>query len=302
MSALLSIDFSRLQGEHRFPINVASREGSSVALVGQWHSLFEVLTGEISAKADSIAVDGVDARTRVIKGQLGVLPAKFTWPEASSVSELFELSARLLGLSAEHSRVETKRVLQLFDLGYLRKQKLNRLLPVQLRKVALAHTLIGSPQFIALEEPLLGLTSHDGMDVLKAIGLARQGRSVIVSVSHAASGSLERVLVESCEEALVLEAGVLTLQGPPVQLAGQESLLVTTFLGDRDALKQALEQQGLVVRSCMLLPQQHLSGDGRPLTRAVVELPPGQSTRPLFVAAGSCNAALLELHAVNNVE
>jgi ABC-type Na+ transport system ATPase subunit NatA len=302
MSALLSIDSTRMPRGAELPIGVLSHSESSVALVGQWHSLFEVLAGQLAVSKGVICVSGEDARSRVIKGQLGIATTGFQWPAGCTVAELLELSGRLLGLSVEQSRDEVKRVLQRFDLGYLRKQKLDRLLPMAARKVALAHAMIGSPQFLALEEPLLGLTTHDGMEMVKAIGRAREGRPLIVSVGHATSGSVERVLVDSCDEVLVLRSGVLTLQGPPLQLADGESLFVTTFMGDGDALKHALEQQGLVVRSCLPLPRQEGAPDAQPLIRAVVELAPGQSTRPLFVAAGSCNAALLELRAVSNVE
>jgi energy-coupling factor transporter ATP-binding protein EcfA2 len=222
---------------------------------------------------------------------------------------LLELSAGLLGLATSEAAREVQHVLQQLQLVPLRQQKLDRLSTLQGRIVALAHALLGSPRHLAVEDPLLGLTTQDSRQFLDVLNQARQGRSLIVHVPHAAAGCMERLLVDSCEEVLVLERGAITLQGPPSQLDAGRGLFQITVLGegvadDGQTLRGALAERGVVVRAFTPLPQAASTGSQTqgPVARLVVELDPVSTTLPLFAAAKSCNSTLLDLHALSTLE
>jgi ABC-type sulfate/molybdate transport systems ATPase subunit len=174
---------------------------------------------------------------------------------------------------------------------------------MQLRLVALAHALLGSPRTLALEEPFLGLTTQDSNVVLEAIEVARGNCQLIVAVSHADPGSVERLLIDRCAEVLVLRNGALTLQGPPTRLGDGAGLFAVTLAGDAGHLREALASAGVLVRSFSpLSPEAAGAFSGQSVGRLVVELPPGQSTLPLFAAAKSSGTTLLELRALGDVE
>lgn len=306
MSPLLSIDSAATQRADLFPIDLETRAQSSLALVGQWHALFQVLTGEISVSRNAIRLVGSDARDQVISGTLGVLPSRFAWPLGFTVEQLLSLSAELLGMTAQDAARDMDRVLQLLQLTAFRQQKLSKLLPLQTRLVGLAHALLGSPSCLAVEDALLGLTTQESRLFLDALELSRQGCSLIVNVAHAAAGCVERLLIDSCEEVLILDRGAITLQGPPSQLNVSHGLFQITIIGmgvaeGGQVLRGALEARGVAVRSFTLLPQTRSPAQG-PMARLVVELDPSAATLPLFAAAKSCNSTLLDLHALPNVE
>lgn len=309
VTALLSIDSAATQHSELFPVDLRVHTTSSLALVGQWHALFQVLTGEVVVRKDAICVAGHDARHLVISGTLGVIASRFTWPDGQTVEQVLELSAGLLGLSASEASREVRQVLQQLQLTAHRQQKLHKLSTLQARVVALAHASLCSPRYLAVEDALLGLTTQDSRQFLDVLDRARLGRSLIVHVPHAVAGCMERLLVDSCEQVLVLERGAVTLQGPPAQLDAGRGLFQITVLGqgveaDGETLRGALAEHGVVVRSFTPLPRAAATGSPPqgPVARLVVELDPLSPTLPLFAAAKSCNSTVLDLHALPTSE
>jgi ABC-type Na+ transport system ATPase subunit NatA len=307
VNSLLSIDCAGTRRTDLFPTDLAARSPGSLALVGQWRALFQVLTGEIVVGKHAICVRGEDARAQVIAGQLGVLPSRFEWPHGHNVEAFLELSAGLLGMSPGDASREAERVLVTLALLAVRRQQLAKLSPLQLRQVALAHALLGSPKCLAIEEALLGLTTQDSLIFLETLAIARQGRALIVNVPHATPGSVERLLIDGCEEVLVHEHGAITYQGSPTQLQGQRGLFQLTIqgMGAADggrAVCDALQQRGVVVRSCSMLPPSDRDQAAGPRARLVVALEPEAPTLALFAAAKSCDSTLLDLHPLSNVE
>lgn len=301
MSALLSIDAHALN-DAAFPVSISSHTGSSLALVGNWQPLFDVLCGRSRAPNGAIQVLGHDARSSVLDASLGVLPEFVQWPAGQRVFELLELSASLLGQSASEAAGQAQRALRALEIEAQRKQMISRLLPLQLRRVGIAHALLGVPRALALQNPVVGLPTSDAHALMEALGRLAAEHALILSVPHADAGSPERALVDRCSEVIVLGQGAITLQGPPARLADSGGLLQLTVSGGGGAaLRQALLAEGVVVRSSALLAR-HSTTVSIQLERLVVELGRGQSTLTLFRAAKSCGATLLELRSLANVE
>lgn len=301
MSALLSIDAQALN-DATFPISISSHTTTSLALVGDWQPLFDVLCGLSRAPSGAIEVLGQDARSSVLDASLGVLPEAVQWPAGQRVFELLELSASLLGLSKSEAAEQARRVLGALELAPQQKQLLSRLPPLQMRRLGIAHALLGGPRTLALQNPVVGLTTPDARALMDALGRVAVEQALIVSVPHADPGSPERELVDRCSEVIVLRQGAITLHGPPARLADAGGLLQLTVTGAGSAaLRQALLAEGVVVRSITPLAQHPVPASNQ-LERVVVELTGGQSTLPLFRAAKSCDATLLELRSLANVE
>jgi ABC-type multidrug transport system ATPase subunit len=308
VSALLSIDSAATQRTDLFPVDLKATTPRSLALVGQWHALFEVFTGDVTVGKSSICIAGMDARDQVTSGTLGVVPSRFVWPDSHTVEQLLQLSAELLGMSSREATLETQRVMQQLQLLPQRQQKLAKLLPLQMRTVGLAHALLGSPRCLAIEDTLLGLTTQESRLFLEVLNSLTQNCALIVNVAHAAAGCVERLLVEGCDEVCVLDRGAITLQGAPAQLVSGGGVFQLTVTGAGVAegghtLRAALQERGVVVRSFTAVADTEAASTGRgPTARLVVELGSGTATLPLFAAAKSCSSTLLELHALPNLE
>jgi ABC-type Na+ transport system ATPase subunit NatA len=308
VNALLSIDSAATGHADLFPVDLRATTQRSLALVGQWHALFQVFTGELMVSKGAICIAGLDARDQVTSGTLGVIPSRFPWPESHTVEQLLELSAGLLGMSKGETSREAQRVMQQLQLLPLRQQKLVKLLPLQMRSVGLAHALLGSPRYLAIEDALIGLTTQESRLFLDLLKPLTQNCALIVNVAHAAAGCVERLLVEDCDEVLILDRGVITLQGSPSRLASVGVLFQMTITGagvmeGGHALRAALQERGVVVRSFTALTG---AGTGvvaeGPAARLVVELGPGVATLPLFAAAKGCDSTVLDLQALANLE
>jgi ABC-type multidrug transport system ATPase subunit len=308
VSTLLSIDSAATQRTDLFPVDLSATTESSLALVGQWHALFQVLTGEIAVNKRSICVAGLDARDQVTSGMLGVMPSRFAWPDGHTVEQLLQLSAGLLGMSGREASSEAQRVMQQLQLLPLRQQKVAKLLPLQMRSVALAHALLGSPRCLAIEDALLGLTTQESRLFLETLRPLQHQCALIVNVAHATAGCVERMLVEHCDEVLILDRGAITLQGSPSQLTSVGMLFQMTITGagiaeGGQSLRAALQERGVVVRSFATLADSAAGASVQgPAARLVVELGPDAATLPLFAAAKSCNSTLLDLRALPNLE
>ncbi len=82
----------------------------------------------------------------------------------------------------------------------------------QKQRVSLARSLISSPQFLVLDDPLSAVDGRTEAAILDAIDRQRQKRSVIL-ITHRISAA------SRCDEVIVLDAGRVVERGTPDELA-----------------------------------------------------------------------------------
>jgi len=209
--------------------------GERVALVGQNGSgkstLARHLNGLLRPTDGRVLLDGVDARTRTVAQLARAVAVCFQDPDrqifAGSVGKEVAFGPRNLGMPADVQRAAVTEALDAvglaaetstnpYDLGYSRRKLLT-----------IASVLAMRTPVVVLDEPTTGQDAR-GMDRVATIvaRLAADGRTVI-AISHDM-----RFVAEHFERVIVMRAGKVVLDGPPVAVFGSAAwdTLASTYL------------------------------------------------------------------------
>ncbi|MCB9679937.1 MAG: ATP-binding cassette domain-containing protein [Alphaproteobacteria bacterium] len=127
---------------------------------------------------------------------------------------------------------DTARWVEALDLGDLLARRPRTLSGGELRRVALARTLLAAPRVLALDEPLVGLDPARRAALLPRLRAAVQAAGVpTLWVSHHA----EEVLAVA-DRVVVLDGGRVVADGPPAALLGDAGGLAARAAGLHNVL------------------------------------------------------------------
>ncbi len=159
-------------------------------------TLFEVIAGVLDPDAGSITIDGRSNRERTARAAIGYGPANAVLPEQLVVHEWIDLLARLRGATA----LEVDHTIDVWGLRSCTGTVLSALSLGQRRRLALAAAELGSPSFILLDEP--------------TVGLDPDGQALLVSRvrAHAARGGGALIATHEPELPRALDANVVHLE------------------------------------------------------------------------------------------
>lgn len=144
--------------------------------------IFCGLLAPFSGKCEVLGLDTVKQKDTLIK-KIGYLSQKFSLYGDLSVSENINFFAEIHGLSNYGKKKEE--LLEFTDLGKFRKRLANNLSGGMKQKLALACTLIHTPDIIFLDEPTNGVdpvARRDFWDILGTV--SSQGLSIIISTPY----------------------------------------------------------------------------------------------------------------------
>ncbi len=131
-----------------------------------------------------------------------------------TVFENVEVAALGVGLSGKQARIESRAILDRLGLGAFGELLAKALPHGQERLVGIARALVSRPQFVLLDEPVAGLNSGEGDDLLEALRALGGGQDFgLLIVEHDM-----RFVMELCGRIQVLDYGKTLAVGTPAEI------------------------------------------------------------------------------------
>lgn len=173
-------------------------------------TLLRVLAGASHASAGSASLDGINlfADPFLSHRLTSYLSDRVPLYDDLSTEDHLIYRGRLKGLSGMRLRARVRRVVEDFDLGAFRLERISRLSAGQRRRVGLADALLLDARLLLVDEPFAGLDESHARRVAEL--LADAGRhAVVLAATHAISTA--EGLDGTC---LVLSSGRLAARIP----------------------------------------------------------------------------------------
>lgn len=254
-----------------------------IGLIGQngagKSTLLKILLGLMTPTSGRGTVLGFDLhhQTRELRFRVGFMPeAESLLPGIRGV-DLVGLAGELSGMPRKQARRRAHEVLSYLGLEDARYRACDQYSVGMKQRLKLACALVHDPQLLLLDEPTAGL-DPDGRDSMLRLLVAiaqRHGKSLILS-THLL-GDIERV----CEQVVIVDRGRVLGVGRISDLRqthhGRYRL---RWSGVGTDFLRALSTAGAK------LAEEHRAD------QAVIEIPPGWSTRQLFELSLACQVTL----------
>ena len=163
-------------------------------------------------------IDGYDTRThaREVRRRLGILPETWGLYERFTPREHLRMFGGYYDLEQDVIEKRIEELIRILDIGEFVDRECKRFSRGMSQKVALARTLIHSPQNLLLDEPTNGLDVMSARQVRKLIAQQRAaGRCVMIS-THIL-GEAERM----CDRLILIDQGRVIAQGTSAELCAQ---------------------------------------------------------------------------------
>lgn len=247
-------------------IDLVVDDGEFLGVIGHTGSgkstLVQLMNALLVPTAGCVLVDGLDTRERKLRREVRTkVGLAFQYPEtqlfANTVAEDVAFGPRNLGLSDDEVNRRVREALDHVGLDYdaIAQRSPFDLSGGQQRRVALAGILAMEPSVLVLDEPAAGMDPATVDEIRNYLRDLNDQGLTIVLVSH----SMDDV-AELCSRIVVLDHGVLHMQGTPDELftAQNAAELRRINLDVPRATKFALElaQRGLVLPEPILDEQQ----------------------------------------------
>lgn len=241
-SPLIQVEnLSKSFGDHLAldQVSFSIEQGQPIALVGPngagKTTLFSLLCGYISPSSGTIEVNGLRPGDAKLFGKLAALPQDAQFDPRFSIAHQLTFYAQLQGFSRKAAIKEAHRTLELVGLTATLTSKPDELSHGMRKRVAIAQSLIGSPQIVMLDEATAGLDPINAREIRELVAGLSSEITFILS-SHDLS-ELERL----CDQVLYLEKGRLQQHQ---NLQGEEQQRYLTI-----RMKQSYENFLTLVRS-----------------------------------------------------
>ena len=272
-------------------IDMVASEGTVFGLLGPngagKTTAIRVLSTLLQPTAGRATVGGYDVvrQPREVRRLIGLTGQYAAVDELLSGQENLYMIGRLLGLSTRDARARGKELLDAFDLSDAAGKYVKQYSGGMRRRLDLAASLVGRPQFLYLDEPTTGLDPRSRLELWGMIRtLVAQGTTVLLTTQYLEEAD------RLADEIGVIDKGRVIAAGTPAQLkmriagqvlearpvdpadlaavekilssfaAGDEAAyndgqLVTVSIAERSALGQAvrrLDEEGIVVEDLSL--------------------------------------------------
>ncbi|NLL42930.1 MAG: ATP-binding cassette domain-containing protein [Firmicutes bacterium] len=145
---------------------------------------------------------------RLGRGFFGYLPEERGLYPKMRVAEHLEFLGRINGLDKRKAQSETERWIERFDLGELRRKRIEELSKGNQQKVQTIGTMLHDPELLILDEPFSGLDPVNTSLLKEVLLEAHQRGKTIIFSSH----RMDQV-EEICEDIVLIDHGRLILHG-----------------------------------------------------------------------------------------
>jgi ABC-2 type transport system ATP-binding protein len=167
---------------------------------------------------------GTIDRGGLAPASIGYLPERAFYPLRFTIHSYLDTMAQLVGLAGRLKRDEVARLLEQVGLAGVADQRLGACSRGMLQRLGLAQALLGDPDLLVLDEPVLGLDPAGQVFMREQIvALDRAGKTVLLSSHH-----LDEV-TRVCSHVAVLSRGRLVRTGTLASmLAARARVIIDT--------------------------------------------------------------------------
>jgi ABC-2 type transport system ATP-binding protein len=171
-----------------------------------------------------------------LASRVGYLSQRFSLYGDLTIDENVAFFAEVHGVRGWQPRRDE--LLAMLRLKEFRHRLAERLSGGMKQKLALACTLIHTPELLVLDEPTTGLDPVSRRDFWKLlVGLQRDGLTILLTTPYMDEA-------ERCQRVALLDHGRLLAQGPPAELRGAAPSLEDVFIAAVEAADRATAAAG----------------------------------------------------------
>lgn len=199
-----------------------------------------IMTGYIAASSGTVMINGFDILKEPMKAKqcIGYLPEVPPLYTDMTVWEYLMFAAELKKISKKERVEHVEEIVDKIQLNNVADRLIKNLSKGYKQRVGLAQALIGYPQIIILDEPMVGLDPKQIIEMRDLIkGLAKE-HTVILS-SHILSE-----VSAVCDHIMIISEGKLVASGSPEELQKMMQVKVeleVTVLGDAVQAEEVLK-------------------------------------------------------------
>ena len=177
----------------------------------------KILAGLLRADGGRALIAGYDVATQPLeaKARLGFVPETPKLYEALTADAFLDVMASLHHLDPATAKARRHDLMELFDLGTVRHQRLKEFSKGMRQKVVIASALIHQPDVLILDEPFDGLDANTAL-VMKGLlrEMAAQGKTILFS-SH-----ILEVVERICTRLCIIDGGRKVAEGTTEEICG----------------------------------------------------------------------------------
>ena len=198
-----------------------------------------IITGYLAATEGSVVINGHDIITEPEKAKrsVGYLPEIPPLYLDMTVREYLMLAAELKGIERTKRAVQVNVIMKGVALSDVAERLISNLSKGYRQRVGIAQAMIGFPETIILDEPMVGLDPGQIIEIRRLIKSLAKNHTVVLS-SHVLSE-----VKELCDYIMIISNGRLVAQDTPENLENM-------FADDESVL---IEARGSVERVCEIL-------------------------------------------------
>lgn len=182
-------------------------------------TLMRLICGILQATGGSIYCDGMEILKMGAEYRrlLGYLPQDFGYYGNFTAERFLHYMAALKALPEDYARCRIEELLELVDLGDVRRKKLKTFSGGMIRRLGIAQALLNEPEILVLDEPTAGLDPRERARFRNVVSSLGKNRIVLLS-THIVS-DIEYI----ADHVLIMKNGGLIREGTVKEIiAGAE--------------------------------------------------------------------------------
>ena len=150
----------------------------------------------------------------MIRRRLGYVPQEPGFHRQFTAFDFVDYVAVLKLITDRRERHdEVRRVLEVVGLTSVMHKRIRQLSGGMRRRVAIAQSLLGSPELLVLDEPTAGLDPEQRLRFRELLSNASNGATVVLSTHQTDD------VAALCQRVVVMHGGVIRFDGTPAELA-----------------------------------------------------------------------------------
>lgn len=199
-----------------------------------------MLTGYLAPTEGQIRIDGHDISEEPVEARrcIGYLPEIPPLYLDMTPQEYLRFAAELKGVAKEKRESEVERVMEKTQIQDMQERLIRHLSKGYRQRVGLAQALLGDPEVLILDEPMVGLDPKQIIEIRELIRSLGKKHTVILS-SHILSE-----ITSICDHVMIISHGKLAASDTPENLSHymkNSDVCELKIRGSREACDQARE-------------------------------------------------------------